>query len=331
VIEVRRVTPDPALLDRYAADVKAAMEAHRPPDPGARRQTDLLEPEWKAFTASALPSDNYFTAVRDPSGVPEMLKRYFTDVVQAERLRVVRAFHGFTRLEAPDPEQPDLVPVAPIARSAPTWVPASEVFGEGIFLRVDADALKHWQAEVDASEPVERLRAAWVEFRNRRRSRQRGGDFDPMAGWPGTGYVVLHTLSHLLIRAIALECGYSSASLAERIYCNGDDRAGILVYTAVPDAEGTLGGLVSLAEPDSLTRIVGRALTDAERCSGDPVCADHLPAEPADSLHGAACHSCLFVSETTCERGNRFLDRRFVVDLAAADGGDLAFFEPWAP
>ncbi|GAA2138815.1 DUF1998 domain-containing protein [Glycomyces algeriensis] len=311
-------------LDFEPEQLRAAMDAHVPAS-DQREAGDLQAPEWKAFTAEKLPANEYFTAVRDSEGVPDPLKPYFTDVVQAERLREVRAFHGFTRLDAPDPEDPDLVPVARISRGEPTWAPASEVFGEGIFLRLNSDALRTWEARVADEEAVERLQAAWRNFRGRRRSRRRGGEFDPMAGWPGIGYVVLHTLSHLLIRAIALECGYNSASLSERIYYDGNDRAGLLIYTAVPDAEGTLGGLVSLAEAGSLTRIVGRALTEAGRCSSDPVCADHLPADPADSLHGAACHACLFVSETTCERGNRFLDRRFVTDL----GDGLSFLEPW--
>jgi hypothetical protein len=147
--------------------------------------------------------------------------------------------------------------------------------------------------------------------------------------WPGARYLALHTLSHLLIRAIALECGYSAASLSERIYTGTDDdprRGGILIYTAVPDAEGTLGGLVSLAEREPLIRLTRRALVDARHCSSDPLCAERLPRDPADFLHGAACHVCLFVSETTCERGNRFLDRRFVVPI-----GDpaLALFAEW--
>ncbi|MEU5152921.1 DUF1998 domain-containing protein [Glycomyces sp. NPDC021274] len=309
-----------------AADFKAAMDSYIPAAPGTEEQQDLLEPEWKAFTAGQLADDGRnFTAVRGSDGVPERLRPFFTDVVRAERLRAVRAFYGFTRLDAPDPEEPDLVPTASIGRGAPKWAPASEVFGEGIFLRVDAEALAEWTAKTESSEAVQRLRAAWKEFRGKRHSHRLGAAFDAEKGWPGTGYVVLHTLSHLLIRSIALECGYNSASLAERIYSNGEDRAGILIYTAVPDAEGTLGGLVSLAESSQLTRIVGKALTAAERCSSDPVCSDHLPAEPADSLHGAACHACLFVSETTCERGNRFLDRRFVADL----GDGLTFLPPW--
>ncbi len=109
---------------------------------------------------------------------------------------------------------------------------------------------------------------------------------------------------HLLIRTIALDCGYSSASLSERIYAGTEDdpRTGILIYTAVPDAEGTLGGLVSQAEPDRLVHLTRRALRDATRCSSDPLCAERLPQPHADFLHGAACHVCLFVSETTCER-----------------------------
>lgn len=110
----------------------------------------------------------------------------------------------------------------------------------------------------------------------------------------GARYIALHTLSHLLIRTIALEWGYNSASLSERIYAGSadDPRSGILIYTAVPDAEGTLGGLVSLSEPDSLVRLTRRALTDARHCSSDPLCAERLPAAPADFLHGAACHVC---------------------------------------
>ena len=314
----------PPLREYEAADILAAIRAHQP-GREERADTDLLEPEWKTFTAATLPRDESFDARREPGGVHRLLKPYFTDLVRAERLKVVRAFYGFTRLDAPDPEEPDLVPTAPISRDRPDWLPASEVFGEGIFLRVDADALAAWARKVEASEPVRRLKDSWGRFRAKRHSGRTGGEFDPTAGWPGPGYLALHTLSHLLIRTIALECGYSAASLAERIYSNGEDRAGILIYTAVPDAEGTLGGLVSLADPQQLTRIVRRALTEAESCSGDPVCAGHLPAEPEDTLHGAACHSCLFVSETTCERGNRFLDRRFVVDL----GDELSFFPPW--
>jgi hypothetical protein len=171
-----------------------------------------------------------------------------------------------------------------------------------------------WEADIRDSDVVREHMEAFKRFRTNRYSDRLRTDFDPLHGWPGPRYIALHTLSHLLIRTISLECGYSSASLSERIY-SGQDQGGILIYTAVPDAEGTLGGLVSLAEPEPLTRIIQRALHDAQRCSSDPLCAERLPEAPADFLHGAACHACLFVSETTCERGNRFLDRRFIVPI----------------
>jgi hypothetical protein len=287
---------------------------------------DLLTPEWEIFTAPQTPDANPdFTIRRDPDGVPAPLAGVFSDVVRAERLREVRALIGFTRLDAPDPEEPDLVKRAPLARDTPTWVPASEVRGEGIFLRIHEDLITTWQQRVEDTDADRVHRAAYREFRrNRYSDRIARDDPDIMRGWPGLRYYALHTLSHLLIRTIALECGYNSASLSERIYAgdHDDPRAGILIYTAVPDAEGTLGGLVALADPTPLTRLVTRAWHEARHCSSDPLCAERLPQPPEDFLHGAACHACLFVSETTCERGNRFLDRRFVVPLLGDD--DLA-------
>ncbi|HWG99679.1 MAG TPA: DUF1998 domain-containing protein, partial [Pilimelia sp.] len=289
-------------------------------DSGAPTQyPDLRTPEWQIFTAPRVPEPTIdFTVRRHPDGLPPLPGDPFSDVLLVERLREVRALVGFTRLDAPDPDDPDLVQRVPLGRGTPSWVPASEVRGEGIFLRVNEALVAGWEESVAESAAMIAHREAFKRFRHNRYSDRLSGDFDPLYGWPGARYIALHTLSHLLIRTIALECGYSSASLSERIYSSSDPddpRAGILIYTAVPDAEGTLGGLVSQAEPEALERLVRRALTDAKRCSSDPLCAERLPQFPADFLHGAACHVCLFVSETTCERGNRFLDRRFVVPL----------------
>ena len=312
-------------------DLWAAIERYRArADGGASDEEDgypdLLTPEWEIFSSTELPSTQDFTMRRDPDGVPKELAGCFRDVVQVERLREVRALVGFTRLDAPDPDDPDLVTRAPLARGDTTWVPGSEVRGEGLFLRIPEDLLSGWADRVRDSKAMREHRDAYRRFRRNRYSDRIQGNFDDMKHWPGERYLALHTLSHLLIRTIAVECGYSSASLAERIYSGTDDdpRGGILIYTAVPDAEGTLGGLVSRGEPDELIRITRRALHDAQHCSSDPLCAERLPHAPADFLHGAACHVCLFVSETTCERGNRFLDRRFLVPLHGDE--DLALF-----
>jgi hypothetical protein len=116
---------------------------------------------------------------------------------------------------------------------------------------------------------------------------------------------------------VALECGYSSASIRERLYVGTADRptAGLLLSTASNDSEGTLGGLVALADQRFLGRLLDAALEDARTCSSDPLCAERVPEPPSDQLHVAACHACLFASETSCESGNRWLHRGVLVDL----------------
>ncbi|MFJ7328814.1 DrmB family protein [Streptomyces cyaneofuscatus] len=297
---------------------KAGADGAAPSAPEV--QADLFGPEWDALSGPIpQPSDDF--ALR-PVGVPVPLDELFSDVRQVERLREARALIGFTRLDAPDPESPEIATRVDLSRAAQTWVPASEVRGEGVFLRVRDDLMADWVSRMETSPQMTAHREAFGRFRGNRKSDRKSSDFDPLYGWAGARYIALHTLSHLLIRTIALECGYNSASLAERIYAGDDSnpRTGILIYTAVPDSEGTLGGLVSLAEERELDRIVRRALTDASHCSADPLCSERLPRDPADFLHGAACHVCLFVSETTCERGNRFLDRRFLVPLTGDKG-----------
>ncbi|MEV7185572.1 DUF1998 domain-containing protein [Kitasatospora sp. NPDC093102] len=309
-------------LKEYDADALiAAVQARKAAENGEApasdaRLPDLLGPEWAVLSAPRPPAVTEDFAL-ETVPVPDALKGLFSDVRQVERLREARALIGFTRLDAPDPEADDIAVPVRLSRTGLGWVPASEVRGEGIFLRVRDGLMADWVTRVEKSPQMVAHREAFARFRTNRRSDRLTGQFDPMQGWPGERYIALHTLSHLLIRTIALECGYNSASLAERIYAGDetDPRTGILIYTAVPDSEGTLGGLVSLAEDPQFERIVRTALRNAAHCSSDPLCAERLPKAPADHLHGAACHICLFVSETTCERGNRFLDRRFLVPL----------------
>jgi hypothetical protein len=306
-----------ALRSRGVDEVMAAVVTHRKELETGQgvHAGDLRAPEWEVFTALPPPPPSQDFALRRP-GVDPSLAALLADVAQAERLRMVRAFTGFSRLDAPDPADPGAASRAPVSRDNPTWVPASEVRGEGIFLRVHEALVAAWEDRVITSRPIRLQRQAYRRFRENRNP-GRDPHFDPEKGWPGPRYMVLHTLSHLLIQRIAMECGYSSASLAERIYTGTeeDPQAGILLYTAAPDSEGTLGGLVALAEPETLARLLHGALDDARHCSSDPLCAERLPQDTEDFLHGAACHICLFVSETTCERGNRFLDRRLLAHI----------------
>src|SRR5439155_13578894 len=205
----------------------------------------------------------------------------------------------------------------PLSRQSSTWLPASEVRGEGIFLRIKEDALQSWEQKPAVRQLEQEFFAAHKQWRRMRKQNP------PEASFPAIRFVLLHSLSHALMRQIALECGYTAASVRERLYCrtSGQEHgpmAGILIYTAASDSEGTLGGLVQLGQPVTLGRQLQHALESMRICGSDPLCAEHSPVPDGRCVHGACCHACLFAPETSCERGNRFLDRTILVGTFAA-------------
>ena len=135
---------------------------------------------------------------------------------------------------------------------------------------------------------------------------------------------MLHSLSHLLITQASLECGYSASAIKERIYAFPGKGYGILLYTGGSGSEGTLGGLVALA--DRIDELLKGALESGRLCTNDPFCSMHEPESEFEKRysHGAACHGCLLIAETSCEQRNQFLDRAFVVGTLQT--GDAAFF-----
>lgn len=299
----------------------AAIEQHRSTSARAAADSgDIKAPEWRVFSKPD-PALNGADFDLRPVEVPAKWRRYIARVVLAERLREVTALTGFTRIASPrDYAEGEDLPSkmrAPISRNPPTFVPAAEVRGEGIFIQFQEQALAEWcDAHADYEEHFVRAHAAW---------RRRRHIPNPSAGFPGLRYVAIHTFSHALMRELALESGYSAASLRERIYARDDDgesgpMAGVLIYTAAPDSEGTLGGLVRMGRPAELERHIGRALEQSTLCSSDPLCADHLPEKDGITLHGACCHACLFAPETSCERGNRYLDRTVLVETVRRAG-----------
>jgi hypothetical protein len=141
----------------------------------------------------------------------------------------------------------------------------------------------------------------------------------------GVPYIMLHSLSHMLMTRIALDCGYPTAALRERIYALTDvGMYGILIHTGTSGSEGTLGGLVEAGR--RIGEHLVAALEEARLCSNDPVCAEHDPSSEHDPMHlqGAACHGCLLIAETSCEQRNDWLDRALVVPTLAVS--DAAFF-----
>ena len=322
---VLTTNPVLAALRRFEVrDVWAAIEARRAGTPDADGEEDLLVPEWDAFSnPEGAPRGEDFQLKQVPP--PRRFDRWIESVVLGERLREVVALIAFSRIDAPEEghlaDEEGFEP-APLSRADPFWVPCTETRGEGIFIRLREEEVLAWERRVRGSALEERFLRAHVAWRRRRRR-------DPQVGWPGLRYVLLHTLAHALIRQVAIECGYGAADIRERIYTTAPDwrgqpMAGVLLYTAASDSEGTLGGLVSLGEPGTLEPLLGRALATAALCSSDPLCAEHDP-RGDNSLHGAACHACLFAAETSCERGNTYLDRAVLVDTLTEAG--VAFFD----
>jgi hypothetical protein len=285
---------------------------------------DLKTPEWLVFIDPDHAQRTRDFRLREVRA-PRRFTKYFEKVVLAERLREVRALVGFTRIESPgDYENPAEFPESQrmrIARGNPSWVPGNEIRGEGIFFQFSETEIEHWLGRTQ--------RLHFEFFKAHKQWRKDRGLEPPEDFYPGLRYVLLHSFAHALIRQLSLECGYTAASLRERIYSRnpGTDRpemAGVLIYTAAPDSEGTLGGLVSLGEPSVLERHLNQAMDCMRLCSSDPLCAEHHPGQEGTTLHGASCHACLFAPETSCERGNKYLDRTVLVPTVDRD--EFAFF-----
>jgi len=244
------------------------------------------------------------------------------------RLREVSCLYGFTRFEAaPTGADGDIEDIqlsvrgAPISRDA-DWLPAIEQFGEGIFIHFDEAMIGQWLQREATQQRNQKLLTGYGHWQTR---------FSGNApSYPGTPYVLLHSISHALMAEIALDCGYPASSLKERVYAltssrggNDFDRCGILIYTASAGAQGTLGGLVATAP--RFAHILRCALDRLRICSNDPICADHEPDDRSGdrATHGAACHGCLLIAETSCEMRNLFLDRNLLIPTMADDSSNF--------
>ena len=237
-------------------------------------------------------------------------------LVAVTRLREILVFTGFSRIKPNFVEQAnphaaaiELQSKGEVARVVPPdlehcadWWPAVELFGEGIFFTLDQGALARWEAQPALIRRVETLAQRFdrsgIRFFN---------DPDRRAT---PRFVLLHTLAHLMIRQLETQAGYPAASIKERIYCGGGQRpmAGILLYVAVPDVVGSLGGLAELAEPESFLPVLAGALDHADWCSLDPVCSER-DGQGLAQLNLAACHACALVPEPSCGYANALLDR----------------------
>lgn len=233
------------------------------------------------------------------------------DSMLVKRLREVRALASFMRGATPTEADSDQRQAKLTLSSDINWLPAMEVSGEGVFLRLDEDRLSTWesnQAVVDRSEGIRQNHLALLRERAAAGSANRNKSLDSPVS---PRLLLLHTLAHVLINEWSLDGGYPASALRERLYAS-DDMAGILLYTATSDSAGSLGGIVAQGEPDRLAHTLRAALARASWCSNDPLCMES-EASGADSVNLAACHACVLLPETSCETNNSFLDRALLI------------------
>jgi len=272
---------------------------------------ELIEDEYKAFLAPLedVADDEDFVTVHKTDELHVLhdsmqslelksIIRMIDNHIVATRLREIQVFKGFYR--AQQEEDDNLVPPDIVGKS--NWLPAIELFGEGIFFTIDENILSKWEGI-----PSVRKRADEILKRYEKSEVNLNTDVEVTPR-----FLLLHTLSHLLIRELESTAGYPAASLKERIYCSRDRKmAGVLIYTTVADIVGSLGGIVESAEPKEFLTLMDGAFNHAQWCSLDPVCTEHEGQGPG-WLNRAACHACSLIPEPSCDYGNVFLDRVFI-------------------
>lgn len=196
-------------------------------------------------------------------------------------------------------------------------MPAVEVYGEGIFFQFDGKNLEKWAQQESVKKRIDTLNASYHRSKFGKKTL---GDLRPE-------FVLIHTFAHLVINQLSFDCGYGSSSIRERIYCekttNSLGMYGLLIYTASGDSEGSLGGLVRQGEMGRLEDTIINAIENATWCTSDPICIQSSGQGP-ESLNLAACHNCALLPETSCENGNRLLDRGAVV--GTLQDTDIGFF-----
>lgn len=302
------------------AFLRAAYARYRD-EPETITPESLRSDEYIAF-CSKDNDDEYFRT--EAITVPEVMKPYFSSIKQVKRLREVMVLQGFRRIlpqrSFSEEERKELGlsnEFSPLSKEPKNWLPAIELFGEGIFFELNEEKVAHWENE----------------FRSRY---EKMFEAHKKCEWIGNGmfnsnsprFVLLHTLSHLLIRQLTAQCGYSAASIKEKIYSSYPTQkgsmCGILIYTSATDTDGSLGGLVREGESDRIKDTFLNMLQESSWCSNDPLCGEST-SQGYEGLNYSACHACTLLPETSCEAYNCLLDRGAIV--GTPEHKEIAFFK----
>lgn len=280
-----------------------------------RREADIYQDEYRILSGGDIELCGFNNGKGDYSAftaqIPKGFEQFFEQITIADKLTIVEALKGFTRVKPwsgdNSEKSPDNKRIVPLSAYPKDWLPAVELRGEGVFIRFKETALNLWKARIGTryEEMAAKLGESYLSGRKDR--------FSPE-------YVLLHTFAHLLIRQLSNECGYSAASLKEKIYSTFTDEEGemvkmhgLLIYLGSSDCDGSLGGLISVAQNTKQFRLLlENMLCKASWCSADPLCISSME-QGFSSLNYSACHDCVLLPETSCEFRNVLLDRVSVV------------------
>ena len=285
-------------------------------------EKSLRMDEYRAFCGQDVDDEQFRTETVE---VPPVVAEYVDQIKLIKKLREVMVLQGFRRIlpaEITDEEERKELGLSnqlfsPISRQPMNWLPAIELFGEGIFIRLNEKKVLEWE-QVNCKRYLDmgkrHERAKWIGNEMFDASKPR--------------FVLLHTLSHLLIKQLTSQCGYATASIKEKIYSSfvdeGVEMCGILIYTSATDTDGSLGGLVREGYTDRLSTTFENMLQESSWCSNDPLCIEST-SQGYMGLNYSACHACALLPETSCEAMNCLLDRAAVV--GTPDNKGMAYFK----
>ncbi|MBY8317178.1 DUF1998 domain-containing protein [Vibrio fluvialis] len=267
----------------------------------------------RSFFIKDVREDTLSVKSQSLSDYQSWLQDYFSNISLINKLTVTQAFYGFDRFMPRTKKTIQDYKTALWASgdSLDSWLPAVQNYGEGIYIEFDSEKITEWAHKYSKLKSFQGL----IQKKESLSYLDRFESITPE-------FFLIHSFSHLLINKLVYECGYSSASLRERLYVssNGDTNMyGVLIYTASGDSEGSLGGLVRMGQPGKLEVIIKKAINDAQWCSLDPICYEsgHSGGQGPNGLNLAACHNCLLLPETSCEAFNSFLDRTAIIGVVS--------------
>lgn len=270
-------------------------------------EDDYRFTEYQALTTSCGSDSHDLYVKNEPiDSYNERIRPYFKSISYVYKVKETRALIGFSRLEPQIGKTVEDFKKQLTKDGKTLWVPAIQVSGEGIFIEFNETIIKEWKNYAQIKSNADKMRDNFNDS-----CFKQGNKISSL----NPEYVLIHTFSHILINELSKKCGYGSSALRERLYVSKEGESkmfGVLIYTASGDSEGSLGGLVREASPGRLEDAVFNALNEAQWCSADPFCISSSGQGP-DSCNLGACHNCALLPETSCENGNRMLDRGMLI------------------